>query len=87
MLLSFRLSVGLVYVGIALAADDITRDAYRDFILLVVVDIPAIIIAIICSNRYVYNLAIVVFRCCLDGDHLDRIISTRTSVEHVASDH
>ena len=43
---------GMVYYGIALAADDLGGSLYLNFVLVSLVEFPAVIIAIVCLNRF-----------------------------------
>ena len=45
--------MGLVYYGLALAADDLGGEIYRDYILASLVEFPAVLLAIYLCNRYV----------------------------------
>ena len=42
---------GLVYYGVALAADDLGGQIYRDYILTSLVEFPAVILAIVLCNK------------------------------------
>lgn len=43
---------GMVYYGIALAADDLGGSLYLNFVLVSLVEFPAVLIAIVCLNRF-----------------------------------
>ena len=46
-----RIVMGLVYFGVALAADDLGGAIYRDYILASLVEFPAVLLAIYLCNR------------------------------------
>ena len=43
--------MGLVYYGVALAADDFGGEIYRDYILASLADFPAVLLTIYLCNR------------------------------------
>ena len=45
--------MGLVYYGVALAADDLGGEIYRDYIVASLVEFPAVLLAIYLCNRWV----------------------------------
>ena len=49
--LSYRMVNGLVYYGVALAADDLGGNMYRDYILASLVEFPAVVAAIYLCNK------------------------------------
>ena len=43
--------MGLVYYGVALAANDLGGETYRDYILTSLIEFPAVLLAISLCNR------------------------------------
>ena len=53
LLLFLRMVLGMVYFGVALAAEDLGGELYRDYILQALVEFPAFAVSVYMCNRFV----------------------------------